>query len=241
MESSQLPQTRNDGVQFIEIRDKLYYNKYKYRARIRCKGLYLMWYSKNGMDLQDKIDRENTRRTGYRINKDTIVKFYYWKIENKGNKCTIRVEGDTGSVFSNDLEFLKTLDSIESVEYTEVKQESIAPMGIKYFTKEPKHKYRFHLKSKRVPEDWADKLKTWVEKYEGTGTVISPSAALKQWYTPIAQSPSNPFIPSWNNSWRKHWCSSHFYIDYDDESTLTLFMLIFDSMIQRRYKLEKRP
>jgi hypothetical protein len=236
-----LPQIRSDGVQFIEHRDKLYFNKYQYRARITCRGLYLIWYSKHVVDLKDRIQAQKKKYPNHHFDEDKLVQFYYWRKQNIDNKnCTIRVEGFTGAVFSNDLDFLKTLEDIGlPIDYTEI--ESTAPQGVRYFKNEPKYKYRFYLKSKRVAEGFTDKLREWVEKYEGTSTAIIPSNALKLWYKKD-NSVHNPYVPTsgwgptfnWGSTtWRKLYCSSHYFIDYEDESTLTLFMLVFGGLVQR--------
>ena len=65
---------------------------------------------------------------------------------------------------------------------------------------------------------------------------MKPSKALARW---LIDYQNGSTFTGW--SWRLQYVSSHFYFDYDDESTLTLFMLMFSDVVHRRYKLEKRP
>lgn len=229
MALSKLPQKRSDGIEFIDTRTSLFYSKYRYRARIYIEGITATWWAKDETDLDSIIKRRRWKN----VDKNLILNYLKWTeaLPPKNKTYTIRLEGDVGAIFSNDLDFLKTLETIGAeVDYTEV-DESV-PVGVKYFVKEPKHKYRFYLKSKRVKDTFAKDLKAFIKRYENTGTVFEPSPALRVWLRREGQS---------TYSWMHHYCSSSYFIDYDDESSLTLFVLLFDGMISKKYKLEKRP
>lgn len=235
MALSQLPTKRSDGIGFIEQRASLYYNKFKYRARFHCRGVTLAWFSYSEQEMIDKIKRYSNRFAG--ANPKQIIEFFNWKQTAKKNKsATVRIEGHIASVFSNDLDLLKTLEDIGCyVDYTEVDDTIIS--GVKHFVKQPKHNYRIYLKSRRVNEDFRTKLQNFIKRYEDTSTVIVPSGALTSWLKDDSQYQRG----SWSYSWNKMWTSSNFFIDYNDESTLTLFSLMFSGMIAKSYKLEKRP
>jgi len=235
MALSRLATKRNDGIDFIDQRSSLYYNKFKYRARFYCKGITLAWFNYTEEEIIDKIEKFKNRFVG--ANSKHILEFYNWKVATKKNKsATVRIEGETASVFSNDLDLLKTLESIGCpVDYTEVDDTII--VGIKHFIREPKYKYRIYLKSKRVSDDFRDKLHNFIERYTDTDTVIIPSSSLSKWLKDDSQYVRG----SWSYNWNKCYTSANFFIDYNDESTLTLFSLIFSGMISKSYKLEKRP
>jgi hypothetical protein len=230
-----LPQIRSDGVEYIDQRS-LYFNKYMYRARVYSVGMYLISWNLTREDMQIRIN-SNQRRLST-ANADQLLKFSEWKNSQlKGNNriCTIRIEGDVASVFSNDLTHLKTLETIGCVvDYTEIGDD--IPLGVKYFVNEPKYKHRIHLKSKRVSEDFPNKLAAMVERYKGTGTKIAPCPSLKEWLSTRGV----PSLGGWL-AWKRSYCSSHYFIDYNDESFITLFALSFDNMISRKYNLKKRP
>ena len=150
--------------------------------------------------------------------------------------ATVRIEGEIASVFSNDLTLLKTLEVMGCpVDYTEVDDTIIS--GIKYFIREPKHKFRIYLKTKRVNDDFRTKLQNFIKRYENTDTIIVPSGSLANWL----KEDSNYVRGSWSYHWNKQYTSSNYFIDYDDESTITLFSLMFSGLISKSYKLEKRP
>ena len=235
MALSQLPTKRDDGIEFIDQRSSLYYNKFKYRARFYCKGITLAWFHYTEEEIIDKIKRYKDRFAG--ANSKHILDFYNWKMTAKKDKsATVRIEGPVASVFSNDLDLLKTLEVIGCpVDYTEVDDTIIA--GIKYFVREPKHKFRIYFKSKRVNDDFRDKLQNFIKRYENTDTVIVPSGSLTRWLS----DDSNYVRGSWSYHWNKCYTSSNYFIDYNDESIITLFSLMFSGMISKTYKLEKRP
>jgi hypothetical protein len=228
MLSTKLPE-----IDTIDYRDVLYYGKYRYRARFSIPGIAYM----HGIDtMLDYLKRLEANRRYYDANRiqhidlDNIESFIDWKTKHvKTKTCSLRIEGSTAGVFSNDLQLLHTLRNIagsEHVNFTEIVD--IAPTGVKLFAKEPKHKYRAYLKSKRVKDTFKDELSEFINRYKNTKTVIVPSDALRHW------------LKGHYKSWHINYCSAHYYIEYDDESTNSLLSLMFGDMIKRRFKLEKR-
>ena len=220
------------SVDLADYRDVLYYGKYRYRARVTMLGL--AWI--HGCDtMLDYLKRLDNNRRYYDSNRiaaidlDDIESFIDWRNVNvKTNKtCTVRVESNTAGVFSNDLALLQGLRQLTpAVDISEIID--IAPTGIKTFVKEPKHKYRVYLKSKRVKDIFKDELSEFINRYKNTKTVIVPSDALRQW------------LKGHYKSWHINYCSAHYYIEFDEESTNTLISMMFGDMIKRRFKLEKR-
>lgn len=214
-----------------DYRDILYYGKYRYRARILMDGLQYTYGVSTVKDYLKRLTRLSNNRLA-NIDLDSMESFIEWRNINvkENKKCIVRVEGNNASVFSNDLELLFTLESIaepNNVVFNEITE--TAPMGVKYFERKPKHKFRAYLKSKRVKENFKTEMKEFIQRYKGTGTIIAPSKALREWL-------SNKR----NYYWNFEYCSSHYYIEYDNESTDSLLSLMFGDMIKRRYKLEVR-
>jgi len=233
------------GFDYIEHRG-LFYNKYRYRARLHLNGLNRVYYAKTFLDYMKVIHRTLSKTaTGSKMNleltsidMDSIERFINWRNANTSSKnklAMIRIEANIAAVFSNDLQLLKTLEKIApgigSVDYTET-DESI-PHGTKYYVNKPKHPYRVYLKSKRIDDKWKESMNRFIDRYKATDTVIVPSQSFKIWLDP------NKTTKTWY--WNDYYCSSHYYIDFDDESTDTLFALMFGDMISKRFKLEKRP
>lgn len=236
----QLTQKRSDGIDLIDNRSSLYYNKYRYRARVYCQGITLCWWCNTEEEIDERVAKHKTRWK--HVDLEGVKKYLAWKNINvpkktKDRKITVRIEGNVAAMFSNDLDLLKTLDSLGlNVDYTEV-DDSI-PDGTKYFKNEPNYKYRIYLKSKRVKDDFHQKLKDFVSRYKDTDNKMMPSPSLRQWLNIKADNK----ISIWgSNNWRLQYCSSHFFLDYNEESSLTLFSLVFQGSISRKFKLEKRP
>jgi hypothetical protein len=238
-------------VDTVEQRNTLYYNKYKYRARLRLVGLNRTWYARNMTEFVERLEHlkkdaaDLWTRPYYAVHtKDlneidvyAIEKYIDWRnryftpVNKIDKKVLIRIEHNIASVFSNDLALLYTLESItgkDSVTYTEV--DTCVPNGYKYFKNEPKHKYRVYLKTKyNIDEKFREDLIKLFDRYKNTNTVLVPSLALRKWLRPD------------KHKWTQRHCSSHFFIDYDEESTNTLIGIMIGDMISRRFVLEKEP
>lgn len=223
-----------------DLRGTLYYNKYNYRARLRLKALNRTYY----LDTIDEFKRRLYHRVGDKdvirrgfedVNFVAIEKYIEWrrkyfKEPGKNRKLTLRVEGSVASVFSNDLDLLKTLEEIlgpGTVTYSIV--DMSVPTGVRYFKHEPKHNYRCYLKSKRVENNFKQKMISFLDRYKDTSTVILPSNAFKKW---LREEGKTGF-------WYTNYCSSHYFLDYNEESVNSLIGIMFGDMIKCRYKLEK--
>ena len=221
------------GVDFLEYRDIEYYNQYKYRARVTFEGMYLTTWGKSIKDFENALNRARTysvrKLNKENISKNLIVisKFLSYREDIKKNKsATVRTEGDTAAIFSSDLSKLlelKKLGDFVQVDITECVTSQYS--GVKYFTREPKHKYRVYLRSLLVEPQFIEDFKDTLLKNSN----LFPSKSLNYWLYRTRQ-----------NTWHFRYCSSSFSIDYDDESTLSYLMLIHGDMLGKKYKLEKR-
>lgn len=225
-----------NGIDYYEYRDRCYYNKYKYRARFGIYGVRFTWYYKNVDEFLKKLNTEgffsirNKDKTELKNNLPSLTKFIEWREEvKKLNCCSVRIEGNMVAVFSNDLDFLHTIDSkIPDIKVDYTESQTATFVGIKHFVNKPKHNYRVYLKSRRVGSDTAKQLKDTMSRMKD----IYPSSALKFWT-------ENAIINQM--SWRYRWSSASHFIDYDDESVLSYLALLHGDLLGKRYKLEKRP
>lgn len=221
------------GIDYVEYRDTNYYGKYKYRARVTFPGIYLTTYARNITQFLDRLEcaRSGWRRldkTEIKKNIAQIEEFLKFKAFIAANKkdYSIRIEGDTAGIFSNDLAKLLELKGIKgiSVDYTESITSKFT--GVKYFVREPKHKYRIYLRSAIADSNFLPELKETLERNK----LLYPSKSLKSWLYRTRPS-----------AWHYRYCSSAYSIDYDDESTLSYLALMHGNMLGNKYKLEKRP
>lgn len=199
----------------IEHRDTLYFKKYIYKATVILPNLRSIIY-----DYKQKLllDKPNF----YEINK----KFLDWRDSHLG-KLTIRVEGRNTSIFSNDIEILKSVEQVTEIQ--EIYQAVISPIpGVKLFKTEPKHKYRIYFKSKVVLREFIHDVVDMIEKYENTSCRLYPSNTFKYWLTR-------------NSHLGQRYLYSGYFIDFDEEKMITFLQFRLGENIRSIYKLEKRP
>lgn len=222
------------GINYYEYRDQNYWNEYVYRARIKVPGGRFTYCFDNIVDWKAKVaaghwgwrNKLTDDEKQYLLSQEDVVKkFFEFKKEFKKNKSgIIRTEGITTAIFSNDLSLLHSVrDWNLEVDFTEVKTSEYA--GTKFFVKEPKFKFRVYLKSKRIGNGTHSDLRDLFS----TQKSLRPSKAFKSWMYGEAR------------KWRHAWLSSSFFIEYDDESTLSYLMLLHGDILGKKYNLKKRP
>lgn len=234
-----LQSAKNDPkLDFFEFRDKNYWGKYKYRTRIFGNGIRFIYYSNNIIQFLGRINNTGYGQYGHIsdsskqsiiVNRKDFEKIIDLRKDFKVNKLgVIRVEGDTIAFFSNDLDSLHAIKSTISnpyfsVDCTEAKSDGVS--GVKYFVRQPKYKFRVHFKSMTVNVNTGAEIQKFLNQYKQ----LKPSNSLQKWL-----SPSCP-------SWKKKYSSSTFSIDFDDESMLSIILIVFGDIIGHRFQLEKRP
>jgi len=232
-----------DPIVAVDSRSILYYGKYKYRARLQLNGLHRTHGSKTILAYLRSLEKyaanpwrpADIRKEIDAIDIDSIARYIEWRntyaapLDKSKKQALVRVESMTAAVFSNDLKLLQTLEAIAGADAVDYAAAVIdTPLGVKYFVKDPPYNYRIYLKSARVEEKFIADLSRFIDRYKDTATTIVPSGALSLW------------LGSSTRRWYLY-CSNHYYIDYNDESTHTLLGIMFGDMIDRRFKLEKRP
>lgn len=214
-----------------EEREVLFFKKYRYRASFRCNGINYTRLAKNYNDFFRNYNlRFNKGSILTAAQQKTIKNFIDWKNKITSNELEVsfRLEGWNASVYSNDLELLETLNNfIKDVRFTEVKLIN-APVGTKYFIRQPKHDHRAYLKNLRIPASDFLALRDIFTRYENS---LFPSKTLIRWLNNRYISPSATSVFLYG---------SH-YIEYDEPSMLTLLHLTFPEIMGKSYKLEKRP
>lgn len=221
-----------------ETRNKLYYGKYRYRAKLFLRGVNYTYYTPDIDTFLARKERfENDKVTGYYkysndewknywkiVDIDKISMFITWRNTIPRTQAMIRIQGDYVSFFSNDLNLLRSIESIDQkVTYTEV---SNLADDVLYFKKEPKYKFRTFFKGKRMPEYFIESLKTVRENYKETDVKIS--SALQSL---VFDRNYHPF----------RYMHGSYYIDYNEQSMLSILAMFFPDMLAKTYSLAKHP
>jgi hypothetical protein len=222
-------------------RNKLFYDKFLYRAEFNSLGVSFILTSK-AKTLQDCINRikrfnDNVlRNPWYMSNREidasklalplleqTIT--FYNKYKDKKQEVTFLRSGYSHSVFTmytNDVSVLEELVDISKD--TEIIEAVTPPSEVMYFAKEPTYDYRVYLKSKLVSPETINCLRTFHMNNQNKGKV---------WL-------SNGISQFLGRTKRGH-LPTGCYIDFNDEQTLTQLYLLFGECLHKSYKLEKRP
>lgn len=215
----------------VEKKNKLYFNKYKYKAYLYLKGANLTYYTS---DIESFNQRYENLKSQYVIKPMSLT--YDWIYEgvdvNKISKYLtwrnlfrdrvhLRVNTDSVSVFSNDLNLLKSLDGIGQVSITEVQA---LDQDVLYFKKRPKYKFRTYFRAKRVPKDFIENVSEFSKKHSNAKVSKSLRTFLisRNWHAYI-------------------YLHGSYYVDYNEESYLSILHMYFSGMIGKTYKCEKEP
>ena len=219
----------------VEQRPILFYNKYKYRAKIRIPYMYDSGYCKNLEEFLRKNSQISHRwgRTPHpftNVELDSIDKFLTWRNCNQ-EVTTIRTDYDVCSVFSNDKALLETLESVnpEYLVITEVRLQS--DPSVKYLA-EPKHKYRIYFKEKLANAQTRAEIKDLLRNHS---TTLFPCKPLADWAIYEDHSTNS----TWYASWRYDWIKPFFFIEYGDPRMITVLQLVLsNSKFGKIYKIK---
>lgn len=214
----------------------LYFNKYRYRARLWLPCVSRTRYAKTIEDFKTKINylKDNTlrllpvdRHHMDNIDWDAFERWFDWRLENAEN-VRLRLEGNIATIYTNDLATLP--NDVGDLTAYEPRSLNHPPPGIKYFARDPKFKYRVYLRMATVPADFYSDLEEFYKRFKDSSTKINFSGSLR---TRIRAQVTYNYISFYSYS--------NYFIEYNDEYILTLLHLQFSSTLGNVYKLEKQP
>jgi len=224
-----------------EVKNKLYFNRYQYKAVCRIQGAAYTYYTpdldtfisrmEKLRDIRTKENRygirtmdQDWREYWDEVDVDQISKFLTWRNLVSKDKCMLRIQGDHVSFFSNNLDLLKTLESIDAnVTFFEA---DVLGADTIYFSNKPKFKYRTFFKGKRCPEDFLGNVLEFYDRY--------PNTHISQGLRRLAYSRNSNYT-------RFMYLHSSYYVDYNDQSMISILHMLFPNMIGKTYSLAKRP
>lgn len=220
-----------------EKRNKLYFNKFTYKAVCKIQGAAYTYYTKDletFAERMEKLRTTNTNRYGVRllddnwqeywdeVSLDKIGAFITWRNYVDKDRCMYRIQGDHVSFFSNDLALLTTLDNID--EDVKITKAVCMDPDTMYFKKEPKYKYRTYFKGKRMPKDFSENIVTVRDMYKS----LHFSEGL--------------FASLFHNNWHPYrYLHGSYFVEYNDEQMLTILSMWFPTMLAKTYSLAKEP
>lgn len=221
----------------IEKRNKLYFNKFKYKAVCNIQGAAYTYYTPDLDTFVSRMEkmRDSTRnKYGVRImednwkiyweevNLDQISQFITWRNLVNKERCMHRIQGDHVSFFSNDISLLDTLRSID--QNLNIFEAQCHDPDVLYFKNTPKYKYRTYFRAKRMPKDFSDNIRTLQNMYPS----INFSKGL--------------FNSLFHNNWHAfRYMHGSYFVEYNDQHMITIFSVWFPDMLAKTYSLAKEP
>ena len=211
-------------------REKLYFNKYMYRGVFETKHLYYIHDAKNIDQYVSNLAhaRSNARTYSWRktiaddslIDFDLIEKIINFKSKHFGKSITFRSEGDKLAVFTNDLQVVSEMPTVQP--NASLTQVVLNQIGVKYFKNKPPSKYRVYLRDRKITEETRDLFRDFCKR-----DIADPCDSLTRTLNS-------------KNSWKWSYINKGQFINYDDETTLSYMGLMFPELIGKSYKLEKK-
>jgi hypothetical protein len=223
-----------------EKRNKLYFNKFQYKANVKIIGVQYTYYTPDIDTYKNRIEKfsnslgiqnykhllnDDLHERDYwqNINFDTIEKYMIYRDTMPKEKFMARISGDSVSVFANDLSMFNYLQSIDPK--MTVTKADVLETDKMYFKREPKYKYRTYFKARRMPKDFTENVVNLKDMYSSLH--FCPGLLRALFY----KTPYNPY----------RYMHGSFYVEYNDEKMLTILSMWFTTMLGKTYSCEQEP
>ena len=215
-------------------REKLYFNKYKYRINATMDELrwfYPVWW----MDKKGYMSHDGSITPDVLRIVEPLVEFMkrYRMVPKHMREAEIRKSHGSFTVYTNSTEIIEELyDIIDTndkcykvkTDFTEV--EEIVPEGVKYFAKTPPGNYRVYFKEiYGAPNSLKEDLIEFFDRQKS----FRPSGLLKR------------SLYNKRFNFRNFWVEKQHYFDCDNKADISYFMLMHPEIVRKIYKLEQKP
>lgn len=214
----------------VVARNKLFYNKFKYRASIYLFGAHLTRRATNIREYIDfakfLISRSVIKKEALLYPENIELMERFFNLYDSGYQFQKRIEQDNITLFFNDIEFLNLVNKVSSVEWVEVVDQYDFD---KLYIRNPKYKYRTYIKPVDYKTD-KESLKTFVD-YANNISDVSCSAAIDY------------AVNGKRNT--KIWARYTYYfrgghIDYNDEKMISIIGIYLGPMVKNTVQLIRR-
>ena len=207
-----------NGINYHEYRDKLYYNKYKYKLIISFETLHFFTYS--NYNLKNWETNVRKKLSGKTLVTTLNFKDHLLNMRDLTKKQNIRqrTEGDKLSLFFNDITEVTDFKSNFPASFPITTYESIVSNEpkVKFFLRKPKFKFRAYMKTKRVTIQEKKELEDFLEN---ASFELKLSSSLNRWFKLS----------------RSSFLFSNFYFDFNDELAQTYLALSMSDYIEKYY------
>jgi hypothetical protein len=225
-------------------RPTLFYGKYDTKISIQFESIaWVRWY-RTPADLWRRIQLDQrdmfslfSKNRLYTLTEQDVIELFGLKnlLENHRSGNTISYTQNQVNFYTNshNLETIKAL-----VDYANVKGLVIESQVVEsqhpevLYLKKPKHKHRVYLRAKTHDGASIDKLRSELTDYLNTySSTFYPCDALTKWLE----------VDTTKYLWYSRNVQNSHFIEYDEESALTMMIMCFPQLIGKRYKVESKP
>jgi hypothetical protein len=228
-------------------RQQLYYSKFKYSGTTVLNGSrYLRTCSTKAKLVNTLMQREKRWYSSYNTNNldkdydidqlEKIMQFY--QLHKDSKQSCFRFGSSEVGFYTSDLTVLQAFyDLFAKPDQCRLSQVEPSPPQLMYFAKEPRHQYRIYFKNKRISEQETDDLFECFTKLVEKNEITMSGALIRD----IDPTPLTSVFYR-GGHWKGKYLSSQYYIEYDNEQTLSYLSLVLPGGIfGKKYKMEKRP
>jgi hypothetical protein len=222
----------------VEKKNKLYFNKYKFKASCRVLGAAYTYYTKDIETFKNRIEKWKTESNRYsktirnlydidqwnNIDYNTVEKFINLRESYVEKDCIIRIQGDTVSVFANDTSLIQPFEELGS--NFRLYQVEVLDNNSIFLKRKSKYNYRTYFKGRRVTKEFLEGILDFDKMYGHDTAKISPALL-----TFLQRRAYNQFM----------YMHGSYFIDYKSESFLSILHMHFPNMIAKTFKLEVEP
>jgi hypothetical protein len=211
----------------------LYYDKFRYRAKIHVDNIQYFRYVKSVKKMNEQLRYvSNLRSFGLHINDVSEVRRFVEWIELDSyskDQFSYRTSTNCVDVYSNDVEILQdAIQAISSEKHTIKYQlyratENPKLDRTKIYLVNPKYKYRVYFKWDKKSSEQIQEVIEFINKHN-----ISCSKSFKDWIQ----------NQDWTSSYYYLW--ENFFIEFDEEIIITLMSLKFENVFGKIRNIEKR-
>lgn len=216
---------------YIDLRDRLYYNTYTYRATV-CVPRGSWWRPNSSQNewVSEMRDLAFSRKSQSILAATPDLYDRWWSWCNalpEQSRPQLRSEGRKTAVYSNDLQLLKSLSAVDP--HNLIITRAVAATktaGVRYYRTKPKHKYRIYLRSGRVSRTEYTKFLAFIRAHSER---LHVSPGLRRNMRHDYDSGLFPHT----------WVSSSFFLDYDDPKVECWLQLSWGELLGKHYELRQ--
>lgn len=232
-----------NGIDYKEYRNIYYYNEYKYKVNFSFLGKTFL-YNTDTVDIWKKRIKRLSNNSLFFLKRtlgvedtekvieivlanEEIVKNYIQYFLKYKNKMNFRSEGNSVSIFGNDLSDFEELRNIPNLKITTIEAVLEPDSKVKFFNIKPKYKFRYYFTNKFISFDEQEDLRVFLYSHKD----LKLSGSFSNWFSPAYSVVLNT---------KKAYLKSMFFIDYNDEMLTTLLSLKYSDILGKHFLLEQR-